>query len=842
MATFSEALPQLQAMGYTNIMDALQVYNANLASGGIPSAAPAPTPAPAPAPTPAPAPVATPMFTSAPAPAPAPAPTPAPAPMLSTPAPSMPNIDVRQTNDVVRQVTDRFPNAEDRIMEISRIYQETLGRGPDISGLLSYTESDKSLDQIKKDLAYSPEGQTLIKTIYQNVLGRDPDASGVKTYTEYLSKEKPYIGSYGNSEIEALKAELKVSPEGQKVNADPAAAELARIYKEYAGRDLDASGYAYFKDALTSPNAAEKIGEAVRTSDEAELRERLGRQPTAQETQDYMQQRDRQRADQGRSFGNFVKSLIPLAVNVAFPGVGSAIGTSLGLSGAAASAVGNAIISGVTSGVITGDVEKGLVTGALVGGGTYAVASGAVGNVLNNIGLGDVATSLNIPSGPVTTPVTGGAGGVTGGATVPSMFDQTVNNVLSGGAGPGTFGAVGTGGFGTALPSVANLTSSLISAGISPGTAANIAGATLAGVAGATGAGLLTGAAGAVAGPPTPSGTPTTTPTLNIPGVTSGVVTGAANTLLGNLGTNLSNLNLGGVVGAGIDFAQLAALRREATGLGREISGEAARIGREGAVPFTPYTVTTGAGTGTVSPGAATALASPEFQALRQQQLELAGEAFGAVNPAEAARTLYGQVEALSAPGRAREQEALLQGLQARGLTGFGQNLPTVGGGVRTVNPLFESLLSAQETARAQQALASTQFGTQEATRQAALAQGLVSGAQGIDQQALAALNAAATLGQQERALASRNSLLQAESALQGLRLRQPYDEVGLVATGRALTGAGSATRGLFGLPTQPGNVLGNLTLGQLFGSRPSTTDGFGTGYIFGNQDYGQFF
>jgi hypothetical protein len=150
--------------------------------------------------------------------------------------------------------------------------------------------------------------------------------------------------------------------------------------------------------------------------------------------------------------------------------------------------------------------------------------------------------------------------------------------------------------------------------------------------------------------------------------------------------------------------------------------------------------------------------------------------------------------------------------------------------------------LSAQETARAQQALASTQFGTQEATRQAALAQGLVSGAQGIDQQALAALNAAATLGQQERALASRNSLLQAESALQGLRLRQPYENVGLAATGQALAGAGSATRGLFGLPTQPGNVLGNLTLGQLFGSRPSTTDGFGTGYIFGNQDYGQFF
>ena len=121
-----------------------------------------------------------------------------------------------------------------------------------------------------------------------------------------------------------------------------------------------------------------------------------------------------------------------------------------------------------------------------------------------------------------------------------------------------------------------------------------------------------------------------------------------------------------------------------------------------------------------------------------------------------------------------------------------------------------------------------------------ALGQGLVSGAQGIDQQALAALNAAATLGQQERAIASRNALLQAEAALQGLRLRQPYEQIGLAATGQALAGAGSAARGLFGLPTQQGNVLGNLTLGQLFSQQPSNVvprdylpEGAGMEYIY---------
>lgn len=876
MATFAEALPGLQAQGYTNIMDALAAYNAaNAASYFI---APAPVPAPAPAPEPmftAPAaPAATPApVVSAPvqptytapvvaAPAPAPAPTPAPSGML------MPSISVVQTNRVVDEAKNTLPNLEDRIDQISKIYQETLGRSPDISGLLAYASSDKSLETIKRDMAYSPEGQTLIKAVYNNTLGRDPDASGLKTYTEFLAKEKPYIESYGNSEIEALKTELKISPEGQVRNPDPAAAELARIYKEYAGRDLDASGYAYFKGALTGPDAAAGIAEAIRTGDEAELRTRLGRQPTAQETQDYMQQRDRQRAAEGRQFGNFVKSVLPIALNFAVPGLGASIGASLGLTGVAAQAVGNAIVSGVVSGITTGDAERGLVTGALAGLGTAAVSSGAVGNIMNNIGLGDVATSLNIPTS--TTNISGiegfgaaadqvggaGAGGPpvftmntpsgmlnipTGGT--PGFEGIDLSTQLAGGTNIGGAGAINTGGFGTALPSVANLTQSLINAGISPGTAQNLAGATLAGLGGVGGAtvGLLTTGltptGPAVPTPtttptPTPTTTPTTTPTPNL------------TSLLPAATSLFPNLNLGGLVGAGIDFAQLQALQREATGLGRELSGEAARIGREGAIPFTPYTVTTGAGVGTVRPGEATAVTSPEMQALRQQQLGLAGQAFGAVNPAQAAEALFQRQEALAAPGRAREQEALLGSLRQRGLLGFGVNQPTVGGDVRTVSPLMESLLSAQETARAQQALQAQQFGTQEAIRQAGLGQGLVTGAQGIDQQTLAALNAAATLGQQERAVASRNQLLAAESALQGLRMRAPYEQLGLQARGTALAGVGGATRGLFGLPTQQGNVLGNLTLSQLFGGGRTATSplGEGTGPQYQFQDYGIFF
>jgi hypothetical protein len=497
---------------------------------------------------------------------------------------------------------------------------------------------------------------------------------------------------------------------------------------------------------------------------------------------------------------------------------------------------------------------------ALQGGTTSAITSalnsqGAGGVSLADLGIQEAGEEAVTPVSNMLTQGEAANLGMLdgGGATVPSAFDQAVESALGGGSNLGQFGNINTLGFGDALPTTDALTQSLIAAGLSPGTAANLAGATLAGVGGAGGAaaGLLgTGAleslaAGAGAGL-------TATQIANLARTGAGLLGGGGAGGGAGGGFNLGGLNLGGMLGAGIDLAALSALQQEATGLGRQLGAEAAQIGREAAVPFTPYTVTTGAGTGTVAPGAATATAAPAYEALRQQQLGLAGQTFGAINPAQAAQTLYAQAEALAAPGRAREQEALLADLQRRGLGGFGQNLPTVGGAVRGVNPLFESLLSAQETARARQALEAQQFGTQEATRQAALGQSLVRGAQGIDLQALESLNTAATLGQQERALASRNAAIGAEAALQGLGMRSPYERIGLAATGQALAGLGGATRGLFGLPTEQGNVGGgNLNLSNilgLFGSAPSifnnpaATGGFGSGYIFGNEDLGQYF
>jgi len=174
-----------------------------------------------------------------------------------------------------------------------------------------------------------------------------------------------------------------------------------------------------------------------------------------------------------------------------------------------------------------------------------------------------------------------------------------------------------------------------------------------------------------------------------------------------------------------------------------------------------------------------------------------------------------------------------LAGLQQRGLTGFGQNLPTVGGGVRTVNPLFESLLSAQETARAQQALQAQQLGTQEALRQQQLAAGLQGQAQNIDIQQLNQLLRAQGLSQDQINLALRNAEAQRLSSLAGLQSSIPL-----------LTSAANVRAGQVGnLGEQARNLAGTIfssAVPSLFAS-PAANRGFGTGDLFGNQDYAQY-
>ena len=125
------------------------------------------------------------------------------------------------------------------------------------------------------------------------------------------------------------------------------------------------------------------------------------------------------------------------------------------------------------------------------------------------------------------------------------------------------------------------------------------------------------------------------------------------------------------------------------------------------------------------------------------------------------------------------------------------QNLPTVGGTTAGVNPYLESLLSAQRTAQANTALQAQQFGTQEATRQAALAQNLIGTGQGIDTAAMGTLTQGANLGSLATMLIKPAPLTFVRATLAGQALRQQYEDIGLQARAQGLMGAAGAGRGL---------------------------------------------
>jgi hypothetical protein len=437
------------------------------------------------------------------------------------------------------------------------------------------------------------------------------------------------------------------------------------------------------------------------------------------------------------------------ATQLASQGLGaSAIQQNLigaGVDATVAASAANLAASGATAGQIISDLTR------FTGG----------NNIFTGVDTG-AATGITATTGAVTGGTTGAA---TGGGLLTTGTAGTTGAVTGTTTGGGTLGS-----------------------GLTTGTT----GATLGGggtttTGGVLGSGLTTGTTGAVIG-----GT-----TAGVLGTTLGTgLTAGAGTLLGGaLGGLLSNLP--GIVNTGVNAAvQQAQIDRvlaagseaqrriaelasrsalspaeyaELTRLAQQVKTETAAAGQASQVPFTPYTMTTGFGTTGVTPTGATAATAPEYEAIRQQSLGLAGQTLGAINPAQASQTLYNQVEALAAPGRERDILALQNRLQRQGLLGFGSTLPTTGGGARTVNPLFESLLSAQETARAQQALAAQQFGTTEAGRQAALAQGLLGQAQNIDQQTLAQLQTTGQLGINLNQLEQANRARALQAQLQGI-------------------------------------------------------------------------
>lgn len=544
--------------------------------------------------------------------------------------------------------------------------------------------------------------------------------------------------------------------------------------------------------------------------------------------------------------------ILPAALAIALPGAGAAIGSAIlgaGASTAAINAVGAAVMGGLTTGAITGDLEKGLIASALAGAGTYGLESGMIGDAFDYLGLGDYKDVFNVKNSTqianagdveaqmggfygntdkaIYNPQTGLTGladgrvvaeagnpsGIPAGTyTQEEFLNQLYSSFPNETAGLLSNTSTVGGPNYSVDPNANNLSKFLQEQSTMPGQSMTPGGSTPApnslrdyltelgvvplAAGGAAASSLLGGASGA---------TGITDTIKDVIKSVTGTGSGAATT---GAGTTLQ-----GLLGAGIDYARLNELQNLAQEQGAAARQQATEAGKLANIPFTPYTVTTGAGTtafGTNAAGQPTAAvtASPEYEALRQQALAQAGQAYGAINPATATQDYYANLQALQAPQQQIAQEQLLSNLGAKGLLGIGRNLPTVGQtGTSAVNPYMQSLLASQRQADLQNAVAAQQYGLQQAQGQAQLAGTLLGQGQGIDTAALQTLTQGAGLGSTATQLNQTGALRQLEATLQGQKLGTAYDLSAMDAQSQAILAAAGAAKGMFGLPTSSGNT-----------------------------------
>jgi uncharacterized protein YbcI len=113
--------------------------------------------------------------------------------------------------------------------EITRYYQQILGRNPDSTGLKNYADAVQdnrmSLEQVRNEMTNSPEGRNRgsnnnnnnrnnrsqiereITRYYQQILGRNPDSTGLKNYADAVQDNR--------MSLEQVRNEMTNSPEGR---------------------------------------------------------------------------------------------------------------------------------------------------------------------------------------------------------------------------------------------------------------------------------------------------------------------------------------------------------------------------------------------------------------------------------------------------------------------------------------------------------------------------------------------------------------------------------------------------------------------------------------------------
>ena len=256
------------------------------------------------------------------------------------------------------------------------------------------------------------------------------------------------------------------------------------------------------------------------------------------------------------------------------------------------------------------------------------------------------------------------------------------------------------------------------------------------------------------------------------------------------------------VAKTGIDYKALELLQEKAEQAGEDIQKDYEGV-------FKPITVRTGLGVTDfgINPetgqAEAKSVRDAKYEPIQTSALDTAKSLFQDLptTRADATAQQLAATRALTEPERQRQQEQLFSRLQSQGLMGFGITSPTVGKQdknvptLRRINPIAETVFAAQEQARALEGLAAEKYGLTEAGRQADLGVGLLGTSQNIDEKA------------REFASLQNLSNLRQTPELRGLDARKEYDLLALAAEIDRIRGLSSFGKGLFGLPTEQGNL-----------------------------------
>ena len=126
---------------------------------------------------------------------------------------------------------------------------------------------------------------------------------------------------------------------------------------------------------------------------------------------------------------NALRTILPIALSLAAPGIGSALGITSGLGTAALGAGLGGLSSAVTGGnPLTGAISGGIGSSlsGLLGGGTSAFAGGGTAS-----GLSSGATGLASGAGGMLSPASSGLSSLLGGGGI-SQYAQPISNIYSG--------------------------------------------------------------------------------------------------------------------------------------------------------------------------------------------------------------------------------------------------------------------------------------------------------------------------------------------------------------------------------------------------------------------------